>query len=245
MATNYTLANLIEDSLMVNDNTVVVYPQVREEHRLHVEELIPKFNGCFAVNNSTVSFIHEHKFFVTPYTRKGVEALRVAYFHERYFYVPFSNCDYPKYEQYRWNELRAKARRSYEEDFRNDCIAYCDERHVGELNEEILKNCFKIPREGVHVKHPSYETCVYPHITSEGLDCSVINKLGRFCTNNGKVVFVYRDGSTYVAKGYGVLKELQAAGYREVSMLFVPFSNGEQILDPVLHQQWEGIKTFK
>ena len=43
-----------------------------------------------------------------------------------------------------------------------------------------------------------------------------------------------------IAKGYGILKELRAANFIE-SNLFVPFSNGEQINDPVLRARWESI----
>ena len=247
MATNYTLDSLKKDSLRVYDGMLVVYPTLATEKPLsNIAELLPKFPGRnYAVNNSTVSFIHENEFYVTPYTRDVIATLKNAYFHERHFYVPFSNCDYPKWEEYRWNELRAKARRTYEEYFVSDCEAHCDSHHVGELSEEILANCFKMPREGVRVKHPSFETCYYPHIPNTCLDCAAVEKLGHFCTNNGKVVFVYRDGSTYVAKGYGILKALEAAGYREVYMLFVPFSNGEQILDPVLKERWEAIQKVK
>jgi hypothetical protein len=54
------------------------------------------------------------------------------------------------------------------------------------------------------------------------------------------VVFVYRDGHTYVTKRYRIISELREAGYRETGM-FVPFSNGEEILDPDLREKWESI----
>jgi hypothetical protein len=72
------------------------------------------------------------------------------------------------------------------------------------------------------------------------VDSTTFDKLGRFCTNNGKVVFVYRDGHTYVFRGYRIVDELRNAGYKEAG-LFVPFSNGEQITDPYLADQWEKV----
>ena len=40
-------------------------------------------------------------------------------------------------------------------------------------------------------------------ITGNFLDCIAVERLGHYTTNNGRVVFVYRNGKTYVAKGYG------------------------------------------
>lgn len=59
--------------------------------------------------------------------------------------------------------------------------------------------------------------------------------------NNGKVIFVYIDGKTYVTKGYKIIDELREAGYKE-GELFVPFSNGEAIVDPFLKKKWDDIK---
>ena len=67
-----------------------------------------------------------------------------------------------------------------------------------------------------------------------------VEKIGHYCTNNGRVVFVYRDGHTYVTRGYWIKRELDKAGYKE-SSLFVPFSNGEQITDSFLAREWERI----
>lgn len=102
-----------------------------------------------------------------------------------------------------------------------------------------MERCFKIPRSGVPVKHLYYEDTVYPACSETMLDCTVADKLGSYCTNNGKVVFVYRDGHTYVAKGYWIVSELGKSG------LFVPFSNGEQITDLGLASQWEALTKKK
>ena len=66
------------------------------------------------------------------------------------------------------------------------------------------------------------------------------NVLGYYSMNNGRTVFIYRDGHTYVTKGYWVIDKLKKAGYQRGS-LFVPFSNGEQIVDPLLAAKWESI----
>jgi len=242
MANNNIISkdSLKEEAVRIYTGMVVVFPQFSQEEVLNVSELAPKFNGCYAMNNSTVCFVTDNEIFVTPYTRIVMRSLRSAGFRQEYFYVPFSNWDYPKSKQFRWNSLREKARQSYEEDFTEDCVSYCDEHRIGTIREETLRNCFEMPSTGVRVKHLYFENCYYPIINSSCFDCVAIDNIGHFCTNNGKVVFVYRNGKTYVAKGYKILNELRAAGYTE-SDLFVPFSNGEQIQDSVLNARWESI----
>ena len=117
-------------------------------------------------------------------------------------------------------------------------------RAGGELSAETMERCFKIPRSGVPVKHLYYEDTVYPACNETMLDCTVADKLGSYCTNNGRVVFVYCDGHTYVAKGYWIVSELEHVGYSK-SGLFVPFSNGEQITDFGLASQWEALTKKK
>ena len=237
---NYTMAELVKDSIRIAPNMVVVYPQLSAETIIDAQEQSTKFNGRFAMNNSTLAFVQDNKLYVTPFTRNALETLRANLFREDFFYVPFSNGDYPKYERDRWNNLREMAHRSYVNDFVSDCESYCDKHHIGTLNTETLRNCFEMPATGVKVKHLYYEDCYYPVINSTCFDCIAADRIGRFCTNNGKVVFVYRNGKTYVAKGYKIVNELRAAGYVE-SGLFVPFSNGEQIQNEALKARWEAI----
>ena len=235
-----TIEELINDSIRVIPGMIAVYPQFSQEEALNISELAPKFNRCYATNNSTVCFVSDNEVFVTPYTRVTMRSLHNAGFCEKYFYVPFSNGDYPKSEQFKWNSLCERARQSYAEDFVDDCVSYCDEHHIGTISYETLRNCFEMPSTGVKVKHLYFEDCYYPIINSTCFDCTAADRIGRFCTNNGRVVFVYRNGKTYVAKGYKILNELRAAGYTK-SGLFVPFSNGEQIQNPVLKARWESI----
>ena len=241
MANNNIIAmdSLKEGAVRVYSGMIAVFPQFAQEEALNISELAPKFNGCYATNNSTVCFVSDNEVFVTPYTRVTMRSLHNAGFCEKYFYVPFSNGDYPKSEQFKWNSLCERARQSYAEDFVEDCVSYCDEHHIGIISEETLGNCFEMPATGVKVKHLYFEDCYYP-IISSCLDCTAADQIGTFCTNNGRVVFVYRDGKTYVTKGYKILSELRAAGYKE-NGLFVPFSNGEEIVDPVLKAAWDKI----
>ncbi len=235
-----TMDSLKEEAVRVYNGMITVFPQFSQEETLNISELAPKFNGCYATNNSTVCFVSDNEIFVTPCTRLTLRSLHAAGFHQERFYVPFSNSDYPKSEQFKWNFLLEKARQSYAEDFVEDCVSYCDEHHIGTISDETLRNCFEMPSTGVKVKHFDFEDCYYPIINSTCFDCTAVDNIGHFCTNNGKVVFVYRNGKTYVTKGYGILSELRAAGYTKAG-LFVPFSNCEQIQDSVLKARWDSI----
>lgn len=237
---NKSIKELIEkeEVLRVYNGLDVMWPmQNQVECMSFVQELCSKFNGCYSVNNSTVALVSDKMMYVAPYTRPLIEAL--AGFEKKSFYVPFSNGDYPLKYQYQWNCLRNAANEAYKEDFIADCEEYCDKHHIGTIGEEILQNCFEMPENGVRVKHIYYEDVYYPIMNQTCLDCNC-EKLGTFCYNNGRVVFVYRNGKTYVAKGYKIIPELEASGYRRAG-LFVPFSNGEEIKDPALRQRWDSI----
>ena len=226
-------------SIHITGTSRAVWPQRNyQDEAIDVSELRSKFNGAYCMNNSTICFVHDGEIFVTPCTREAMATLSKAGMVYDYFYVPFSNGDYPKGHEVEWENLRAKALETDYSDFERDCAKWCDQHDIGELSSEVLARCFKMPRGGVAVKHHHYETTLHPACGEYCMDCTVVDKLGKYCTNNGRVVFIYRDGHTYVAGGYWIVDHLIHANFRSAG-LFVPFSNGEQILDPVLAAQWQ------
>ncbi len=235
---NYTIENLIEESVrIVSGQTIVVYPQYGcKEEKINFN--VATFNGSYASNNGTLAFVINNILYVTPETSKAYKAL--ASFSERDFYVPFSNGDYPKEEKDFWEHLCSMQRELQKKEFIHDCNEYCDKHHIGALDESILENCLIIPNTGVRVRHFYYEDVYYPVINQTFFDSTVPDRIGKFCLNNGKVVFVYRDGTTRVTKGYKILDALKEAGY-EKSGIFVPFSNGEEIIDSAVQVRWEKI----
>ena len=230
-------------SVVVRDGDIVVKPQFCTHDRLELSKLVPKFNGCYAVNNSTVAFVFENQIYVAPETNRVHETLRGAGFRIDYFPVPFSSWDYPLNDKVKWETLREKAREAQEDDFAAECVAYANEVGIGEISSYYLKNCFEIPAAGVVVDFPTYSARYHPVISAFMLDMMPFEKIGRYCKNNGKVVFVYQNGKTYVTKGYKIVDELIAAGYKEESTC-VPFSRGEVIRDPELRARWEAISKF-
>lgn len=230
---------LKNNSVRIDPGTIVVWPQFGQEEVLNIEELRSKFPGRYATNNSTICFIdREGQIYVTPYTRKAITTLKADGYHEATFYVPFSNWDYPKCHQKKWEGIKAEAEATRRQEFAEDCTRWCVQHGLGSIDQTSLNRCFRMPEEGVAVIHPRFQDRYYPVISS--LDAYAIELIGTYDTNNGKVVFIHCDGSTYVAKGYWIIPLLRSAGYREKG-LFVPFSNGETIVDPTLRAKWENI----
>lgn len=243
MANMYTsLENLIKDSVKVYDGMIAVWPQYGKEETVNFD--CATFNGDSKVccsNNGTLAFGFDGNLYVTPSTRKAWRILEEEGFVEKYFYVPFSNGDYPVKEQWTWDNLKAKAETTRYEEFLDDCAKYCDKQGVGKVDESILSNALEIPHKGIRIRHLGYESRVYPVINSILLDSYSAEKLGAYCCNNGRVVFITREAKTFVTKGYKILNSLREAGYKETS-IFVPFSNGEEILDSEYASKWASIK---
>ena len=235
-----TMKSIEEGSIRIYSGMIAVWPQLSNyEDVITVDGLSPKFNGCYAANNSTMIVVASgSEILVTPYMRDKEEFLKGEGFYKKDFYVPFSNGEYPKKEKEKWKSLCREAEESRAVEFTRDSISYCEKNHIGKLSEDIINKCFEMPSTGVQVRNVYYEDRYYPVINSKYLDR--IDLLGCFCYNNGKVIFVYRNGKTYVAKGYKLIEKLEEAGYTKSGM-FVPFSNGEEILDPFLKRKWESI----
>ncbi len=230
---NYTMKKLINDSIQVIEGMTAVFRN-GEEVFLHVSECESKFNGCYAINNSTICFVLNGNVYVTPYFKVAEKTLQENGLHRENFYVPFSNGDYPKRQKEKWSTLCQQARCYCEKEREEAWCEWADKHNIGTLFEETLENCLRIPDDGFWVKHYYYEEITLP--------VSDIEKhMGQFCTNNGVVVFIYRNGHTYVTKGYGIIQKLRRAGYTE-GRLFVPLSNGEQIQDSSLRDEWNRIQ---
>jgi len=235
--------NYLSMQELINDSIAISTP-IRVTHYFGQEEIytpdVAKFNGCYASNNSTLAYVDNSILYVTPFTMTALMCLKEHNFTSNSFYVPFSNGDYPTDQKAQWEKLRKMAQENHEEAFIEECISYCDNNGIGELPAEELSKCFQIPKMGIRTQRYGIESTYHPLITSTIFDCISIQRIGKFCYNNGKVVFVYRDGKTYVAKGYKILDFLRNAGYEQKG-LFVPFSNGEQIIDPILARQWAAL----
>lgn len=232
-----SLDSLKEESIRIYPGITIVNMRGMQEEKLDMSSQVLTLDGCYAINNFTVCFITNNEAYVTPYTKGVIKILQSECFAQRSFYVPFSNRDYPKKEQGKWISLRNKAQKRLREEFTEACIYYCNENNIRELSDSTLKRCVKIPATGVEVEKDGKRSTYYPIISAVAVDYTVTNQIGRYSANNGVVVFTYRDGETYVTKGYKILEELRKAGYRE-ALFFVPFANGEEIKNGFIKNVW-------
>lgn len=238
------MKKLMENSIHIIDSIWVCWPQYGgdKEETIEITPIKMKFDDAYSINNSTICFVTNHDVYVTPFTKDAIATLEKAGLTEKVFYVPLSNWEYPKDEGLRtkWFHLRELARQSFLREYEADCGKWCDELGIKELSKETMDSCMMIPRDGIPMKTPYYETFCYPACNEYCADDIVFDRLGRYCENNGIVLFVYRDGHTYLAKGYSIIGELINAGYIKSNM-FVPLSNGEHITDSELASRWEQI----
>ena len=127
---------------------------------------------------------------------------------------------------------------SEQEKFECECKVYCDANGIGILAEEDLNKCLAMPIEGIKVKRYQYDDWYYPICGFTSFNSKVAENIGLFSVKNGVVVFIYRDGKTYLAKGMWVVEKLLACGFKEGS-LFVPLATGEQIQNETVRKYWE------
>ncbi len=231
------LKELIGHSLAVYNGMIFCSSRWEGEDRItSVSEIASKFNGFFATNNSTIAFVFDQKFYVTPYTDKAITTLEEACYRRESFYVPFSNGDYPKLEQKRWEQLRQEAKETRLSEYAAECSAWCAEHNIGTIAN--IDRCFKMPFDGMEVRFPQGYLSIQIPLCSSILDATALKYLGKYSANNGVVAFAYCDGGTYLAKGYKIISELEAAGYTEAKFL-VPLSNNEKPTDTELRAKWE------
>ena len=229
---------VIKESLNLSGIVKVCWPyRLKKPVSDYDSSELLKYNDYYSVNNSTLCFVYKDNIYVTPYTKKKLATLKRT-LKQGSFYVPFSNGDYPLLEKEQWLRMRNDALMEHFRNIEEECSKICDERSIKSLANDVLDRCFRIPLCGIAVKQYFHNTRVYAHCNESCIDANTLNKLGKYCSNNGIVVFIYRDGHTYVTHGYWIVNKLKESGFKE-SILFVPFSNGEQITDPVLSEQWE------
>ena len=107
---------LKKDSLLIDGKVVDYWPDSFEGEKEQIIDLSKEtslLDNVFCINNSTMGYIVDHQYYVTPYTREAMDAVRRAGLGRQIFYVPFSHGDYPKPQKRRWDELRKKAAMSH------------------------------------------------------------------------------------------------------------------------------------
>lgn len=226
-------------------NGISSYYPIYDEVSQHVLEGNPEYARKFGWNNGKVAFITEDgSYYVTPYCFEVAEALRSEGYEDVGLYVPFSNGDVPsdKTLAATWQTLCEEARKKHdaeEQEARKERIRkMAEEKGLKDLPEEVFKMSLEIPEEGLETLWWGSEKSK----TNPLQDWQLPEVMGIYCQNNGKVSFVAANGRMYVTPFTSEVRAMLAeAGYKEGS-LYVPLSNGEQIVDPTLAAKWKVMK---
>lgn len=230
---------ILDLCLKVNGMTAY-YPQYNKVSESSLEPT-PDMVGKYGWNKEIVSFVTpEGDYYVTPYCVEVADYLNSHGYTNGYIYVPFSNWDEPSnpIAAQQWKKLCVAARQLHnekEKERRRENIKnIVREKGIRELPQEAYDMSLVIPDEGLRTKHFSSEESVTRPIP----DFDIKNALGTFDQNNGRVAFVDDKGNTYVTPYCHEIRAiLRAAGYKEGS-LYVPLSNGEEIMDPNTKERW-------
>lgn len=122
-------------------------------------------------------------------------------------------------------------------------MEWCDNVGIGELSEETMASCLRIPPEGIDVVYidDGFKTCHRPVCDESRFAPLPIKNLGLYCAGINRVMFVYRDGHTYVTKrGKDFVEELEQAGYKECET-YIPFTEQEEICNAYFAAKWAQI----
>lgn len=209
-------------------------------YQLNLTHLAEHREGEYSVNNGTVCWVMDGEIYAAPYTRSLVQLLDQAGFRNGSFYVPFSNGEHPYNRRTEWESLLLSAGVATLKDFEEDAKVWCDEHKIGSIDENLLGSCLRIPRGGIPVEDCGVYSIYYPRLNESCVDIIAISSLGSYSYNAGRVVFVYRDGHTYLSKDPSIMDILEKAGYRRDDFP-VPLSGSEKITDAYLRYLWDNI----
>ena len=202
-------------------------------YQLNLTHLAEHREGEYSLNNSTLCWVMDGEIYAAPYTRSLIQLLDQAGFRNGSFYVPFSNGEHPYNRRAEWESLLLSAGVATLKDFEEDAKAWCDEHHIGSIDEHLLGSCLKVPHGGIPVEDGGVSSTYYPRLNETCVDIVAISSLGSYSYNAGRVAFVYRDGHTYLSKDPTIMDILEKAGYRRDDFL-VPLSGSEKITDAYL-----------
>ena len=100
------MATLKKKAIEVTPGMETYFPQFGVGEMLRVTELASDLQMRFAYNNSVVAFVDEEgTFYVIPDLKGTQRTLEEAGYEKAYFYVPFSNWDYPVAKEKEWKAL--------------------------------------------------------------------------------------------------------------------------------------------
>lgn len=198
-------------------------------------------------NNGILAFVGEDgSYYVTPFCGDIIPLIEEEGYEHKKLYVPFSNFDIPSDEKLAklWEELRTEAIKLFKQnqiERENENIAAiaaakAEDQGLQELPAETYEESLEIPINGLET------TSMFSHENqlTKPVEYDQMEKcLGTYTQNNGLIAFVDDKGKTYVSPFSEKTKSsLETAGYK-MGYIWVPLSNGEEIVDPAIAAKWE------
>ena len=232
-----------EFSIQLEEGMLIFDQNSGAEKELQLDNLISTFEYRYNYNSRYVCFVDDRNVYLSLCSTKVIDTLEDHKIKHENFMMPLSENETLKYQQFRVSSMSERLAKAEKEDFIKDCVDFSKKNGIFSVNPKILAKCFEIPDEGMDVIRNGAIITYWPYISCRH-SIDDIEFIGKYCAHNGKVIFVNRDGRTYIAKGYGIIYELEKSGFRQRKM-FVPLSYGEAILDDSLADTWFNIETIK
>lgn len=229
--------------LLIPDDGLKIKGMYEEKVEKPVHEFeLKDYIGTYCQCNGRIAFVDDRGHtYVTPFRHEIRNILKKAGYKESEFHVPLANEEelVDLYCKEEWERLclaekkTTKVRIAQEKVERIKDISM--KKGLYSLPPELYRLTFEIPDTGV-------ETIGYgkEHETLLPVDdFNLESKIGTYCQNAGRVVFVDNQGRTFVTPFCSeITHSLQRAGYKEGNMR-VPFSNGEIPANDLLKLRWK------
>lgn len=227
------------------EKVIVHWPQfsTNQEQTFNLERDHCVNEHSYTVNNSVIAFYEGGVLYVIPYFKKAIKLIQQEEFSEGDMYVPFSNREYPLTDKEHWQALVAEARKTLQEEYEAECIAFSKSfLKVSPIDQQIIdEKCLLIPEEGIEIlTSQSKETRRFPVIVGNCFDCLTMDHLGRYSIQDGIITFVNADGKQYVTKDQEVLDILIDSGYK-YSVMPVIFGKDEEPAQEEIAKRWNSL----
>ncbi len=217
------------------------FPQYNKVDSTPIEPK-PEMIGKYGWNNGVVAFVTANgDYYVTPYCVEVADYLSSNGYENNYIYVPFSNLDEPSdgVQAQAWKKLCMEAKELHnqkeKERKREQVKIMATSKHVSQLPLEIYEMSLEIPNDGLVVKHYGGETTIVRPVP----EFSLREDIGTYNDNNSIIVFVDNNGKTFISPYHHEVLEILKNNKYQHSKIYVPLSNGEEIVDNTTNDQWK------
>lgn len=226
------------------------------EHNEVVEVDVNTLNNKFKDMNvyncfrNAIGVLYKKEYYALPETKLYVKMLQEFGIVKADFFVFLNEDQFPHQEHMvnRWKEIISNATNQRREEFKDDCRMWAKANKVQPVPIEELGHCLPIPINGIGViiegdeddDGDSFDQYEFYDPIVKYVNPRSIEYVGSYSVYNNRVIFVDVDGTTYLAKGNHIVKILNNLNFRMLNY-FLPFRDGEVIIDESLRKLWEQI----